>query len=219
MWNILKAELRYHQTAIQVTYALGAAFLIFAFFSGLLKRMNSPMATWSLTSVVTSAYIFLLMHIGSHDDVEKRERLHALLPIPRRELGITRTALWLLLLAGFSLIWLIGVMVAGQGLNLAYLYYMLSSNAFFIVIVALIAIFLDLGHFGKNTYRRRLAALLALLVLLLIGLSLAGKILPVLEFVFLPYTTPAGATVFVLMAAGLVYLDIVIYTRRKSYLN
>jgi hypothetical protein len=96
---------------------------------------------------------------------------------------------------------------------------MLSSNAFFALIVALIAIFLDLGHFGKKNYRRIFASLWALLVILIIGLTLADRIIPVLEYIFLPYTTPAGAAIFVLMAAGLFYLDVVIYTRRKSYLK
>jgi hypothetical protein len=78
---------------------------------------------------------------------------------------------------------------------------------------------LDLGHFGKNTYRRLFIGLWALLVILIIWLTLAGKFIPVLEYVFLPYTTPAGAAIFVLIAAGLFYLDVVIYTRRKSYLK
>lgn len=219
MWKILKTEIRYHKNTITVAYAAGIVFLIAAVLSGLLKRMDSPMATWSLMSVVISAYIFLLIHIGSHDETEKRERLHALLPIPRQKLGITRMALLLLLQAGFSIIWVIGVMAAGKGLELSYLYYMLSSNAFFYLIVALIAIFLDLGHFGKNTYRRIFAGFWALFVILVIWLSLAGKIIPLLEYIFLPYTTPAGAAIFVIIAAGLFYLDVVIYTRRKSYLK
>ncbi len=219
MWKILKTEIRYHKTVITAAYASGVVFLIVAVLSGILKRMDSPMATWSLMSVVTSAYIFLLIHIGSHDETEKRERLHALLPIPRLKLGIARMALLLLLQAGFSIIWVIGVMAAGKGLELAYLYYMLSSNAFFCLIVALIAIFLDLGHFGRNTYRRIFAGFGALFVILVIWLTLAGKIIPLLEYIFLPYTTPAGAAIFVSIAAGLFYLDVVIYTRRKSYLK
>ena len=219
MWKILKTEIRYHKMTITAAYAAGVAFLIVAILSGILKRMDSPMATWSLMSVVTSAYIFLLIHIGSHDETEKRERLHALLPMPRQKLGITRMALLLLLQAGFSIIWVIGVMVAGKGLELSYLYYMLSSNAFFCLIVMLIAIFLDLGHFGKKNYRWIFASLWALLVILIIWLTLAGKIIPVLEFIFEPYTTPAGAAIFVSIAGGLFYLDVVIYTRRKSYLK
>jgi quinol-cytochrome oxidoreductase complex cytochrome b subunit len=94
-----------------------------------------------------------------------------------------------------------------------------TEIAFFCLIVALIAIFLDLGHFGKNTYRRMFAGFCALLVILIVWLSLAGKMIPVLEFIFLPYTTPVGAAIFVLIAAGLFYLDVVIYTCRKSYLK
>jgi hypothetical protein len=180
--------------------------------------MDSPTATWSLMSVVSTGYIFLLIYVGNYDETEKRDRLHALLPIPQQKLGVARMGLLLLFQAGFSLIGLIGVMAAGKGLSFAYLYYMLSSNAFFCLIVALIAIYLDLGHFGKNTYRRMFAGLWALFVILIIWLTLAGKIVHVLEYIFLPYTTPTGAAIFVLMAAGLFYLDVIIYTRRKSYL-
>ena len=219
MWKIIKTEIQYHKTTITLSYTAGVLFLIFAVFSGLLQRMDSPMSTWSLMSVVTSAYIFLLIYIGSYDETEKRERLHALLPIPRHQLGVARVALLILLQAGFSVIWFIGVMAAGKGFELTFLYYMLSSNAFFCLIVALIAIFMDLGHFGKNIYRYLFLGFWALFVILILWLTLAGRIIPLLEYIFLPYTTLTGATVFVSIAAVLFYLDVIIYTRRKSYLN
>jgi hypothetical protein len=218
MWKLFKTEFQYHKIAITAAYAFGVLFLLATAFSGLLQRMDSPTATWSLMSVVSTGYIFLLIYVGNYDETEKRDRLHALLPIPQQKLGVARMGLLLLFQAGFSLIGLIGVMAAGKGLSFAYLYYMLSSNAFFCLIVALIAIYLDLGHFGKNTYRRMFAGLWALFVILIIWLTLAGKIVHVLEYIFLPYTTPTGAAIFVLMAAGLFYLDVIIYTRRKSYL-
>jgi len=218
MWKVLKAEFRYHKTAITATYAIGVLFLIATLLSDIMKRMDSPMATWSWMSVVTSAYIFLLIHIGSHDDTEKRDRLHSLLPIPRQKLGMARMALLLLFQTGFGIIGLIGVMAVGKGLDRGFLYYMLSSNAFFFLTVALIAIYLDLGHFGRNTYRRIFIGLLALLLILIICLTISGNIISGLEYIFEPYTTPAGAAIFVLLAAGLFYLDVVVFTRRKSYL-
>ncbi len=218
MWKVLKTEFRYHKTVITATYVLGGLFLGATLLSDIMKSMDSPMATWSWMSVVTTAYIFLLIHIGSHDEKEKRDRLHSLLPIPRGKLGITRLALLIFFQAGFGIIWLVGVMAAGKGLDLAYLYYMLSSNAFFFLTVAFIAIYLDLGHFGRNTYRRIFIGLMALLLVLIIWFTLAGNIIPVLEYIFEPYTTPAGAAIFVFMAAGLFYLDVIIYMRRKSYL-
>ncbi len=218
MWPIVKAEFRYHKIAITAAHAFGVIFLIAAAASGLLQRMESPTAMWSLMSVVSTGYIFLLIYIGNYDETEKRDRLHALLPIPQQKLGVARIGLLLLFQAGFAVIWLAGVMAAGKSRDLAYLYYMLSSNAFFFLIVALIAIYLDLGHFGKNTYRRIYAGLVALFVILIAWLTSAGKIIPVLKYIFEPYTTPAGAAIFVLLAAGLFWLDMVVYTRRKSYL-
>lgn len=219
MWKIIGTEIRYHKIIITLTYAAGILFLIGAVFSGVLQRMESPLATWSLMSAVTSAYIFLLIYIGSYDETEKRERLHALLPIPRSTLGVARVVLLILLQAGFSVIWFIGVLAAGKGFEPAFLYYMLSSNAFFCIIVALIAIFMDLGHFGKNTYRLIFIGLWALFVIWILWLMLVGKIIPLLEHIFLPYTTLTGATIFVSIAAALFYLDVIFYTRRKSYLN
>jgi quinol-cytochrome oxidoreductase complex cytochrome b subunit len=219
MWKLFKAEFRYHKIAITAAYAFGILFLLATVLSDLLQRMDSPMATWSLMSVVTTGYIFLLIYIGNHDETEKRDRLHALLPLSQRKLGVARMVLLLLFQAGFALIGLAGVMAAGKGRDPAYLYYMLSSNAFFFLIIALVAIYLDLGHFGRNTYRRIYAGLVALLVILIAWLTLTGTIIPALEYIFEPYTTPAGAAIFVLLAAGLFCLDMVIYTRRKSYLQ
>lgn len=219
MWKIIGTEIRYHKMTITLTYAAGILFLVGAVLSGVLQRMESPMSTWSLMSAVTSAYIFLLIYIGSYDETEKRERLHAQLPIPRPTLGRARVVLLILLQAGFSVIWFIGVLAAGKGFEPAFLYYMLSSNAFFCVIVALIAIFMDLGHFDKNAYRLIFIGLWALFVILILWLTLAGRITPILEYIFLPYTTAAGATIFVLIAVALFHFEVMIYTRRKSYLN
>ena len=219
MWKVLKAELRYHKTAIIALYVIGVLFLMATLLSDLMKSMDAATETWIWMSVVASSYIFLLIHIGSYNDTEKWDRLHALLPIPRLKLGVARLALMLLFQAGVGIIWLIAVMAVGKGRDLAYLGYMLSVNAFFFQTVALIAIFLDLGHFGRNTYRWRLAGVGALLMILIIWLTLAGKIISVLEYIVAPYTTPVSAAIFVLIAAGLFYLDVVIYTCRKSYLK
>jgi hypothetical protein len=219
MWKVLKAEFRYHKIAITAAYAFGVIFLIAAAASGLLQRMDLPTATWSLMSVVSTGYIFLLIYVGSYDETEKRDRLHALLPIPQRKLGVAPMALLLLFQAGFAIIWLAGVMAAGKSRDLAYLYYMLSSNAFLFLIVALIANYLDLGHFGSKKYRRIYAGLVALLVILIAWLTSVGKIIPVLKYIFEPYTTPAGAAIFVLLAAGLFWLNVVVFTSRKSYLQ
>jgi hypothetical protein len=64
--------------------------------------MDSPTATWSLMSVVSTGYIFLLIYIGNYDETEKRDRLHVLLPIPQQKLGVARIGLLLLLQAGFA---------------------------------------------------------------------------------------------------------------------
>ena len=55
MWKIIGTEIRYHKIIITLTYAAGVLFLLGVVLSGVLQRMDSPMSTWSLMSVVTSA--------------------------------------------------------------------------------------------------------------------------------------------------------------------
>jgi hypothetical protein len=59
MWKLFKAEFRYHKIAIIAAYAFGVLFLLATALSGLLQRLDSPTATWSLMSVVSTGYIFL----------------------------------------------------------------------------------------------------------------------------------------------------------------
>jgi len=217
MWKILDAEIRYHRSAVIAAFAVGALFVMFMALSGMVKSDDSITAT-SLMSTVMGLYIYLLIHVGGHQDQEKRDRLNAALPISIKQLGIVRWALLILLQSGFAALSLVGVIAANK-FNLESLFQLISSNAFLFLIVALIAIYQELGHFGTRAYRRIFFELLALFLFLIAWLILAGHIITFLRSIFEPYMTPQGAAIYTLLAIGLFFLNVIIFARRRSYLS
>jgi len=217
MWKILDAEIRYHRIAILGSFGVGALFVIFMALSNITKIDDSTTA-WSLMSTVMTLYIYLLIHISGHQEQEKRDRLNAVLPISINHLGIARWALLIFVQAGFAAIALAGVMIANS-FDLESLFQLLSSNAFLFMIVSVIAIYLELGHFGTQKYRRLFVGLLVLFLVLISLLVLSGQIMTFLKSIFMPYMTIEGATIYTLLAIGLFCLNVVIFTRRRSYLS
>jgi hypothetical protein len=217
MWKILDAEIRYHRIAIAGALGVGALFVTYMALSNITKGEDSITA-WSLMSTIMTLYIYLLIHIGAHQDQEKRDRLNAVLPISIKHLGIARWALLIFLQIGFAALTLVGVMMANK-FDLKSLFSILSSNAFLFLIVALIAIYQELGHFGARAYRRLFVGLLFLFLVLIAWLILSGRIIMFLRNIFEPYMTPEGATIYTLLAIGLFFLNVIIFTRRRSYLS
>jgi len=217
MWKILEAEIRYHRIAIAGALGAGALFVTFIALSNITKDEDSTTA-WSLMSTVMTLYIYLLIHIGGHQDQEKRDRLNAVLPISVKQLGIARWALLIFVQAGFAAISLAGVMIANS-FALESLFQLLSSNAFLFMIVSFIAVYLELGHFGTQKYRRLFVGLLVLFLVLIGLLVLSGRIITFLKNIFEPYKTPEGAAIYTLLAIGLFFLNVIIFTRRRSYLS
>lgn len=217
MWKILDAEIRYHRIAIAVAFGVGAIFATFLALSNITTGEDSTTA-WSLMSTTMGLYIYLLIHIGGHQDQEKRDRLNAMLPISIKHLGIARWAPLLFLQIGFAALSLFGVMIANR-FDLKSLFQVLSSNAFLFLIVAIIAIYQELGHFGTRVYRRLFVGLLFLFLVLIGLLILSGQIITFIRSIFEPYLAPEGAAIYTLLAIGLFVTNVFIFTRRRSYLS
>lgn len=217
MWKIIEAEFHYHLTALAITFAIGMLIVIFLIFSIEMTGEGSRTA-WALMSTTMTLYGYLLIHIGGHQDQEKRDRMNATLPISIKHLGIARWALVIFLQIGFAVLTLCGVMMASK-FELKSLFAVLSSNAFLFLIVGIIAMYQELGHFCTRIYRRIFWGLL-FSFLVLIGLFvLSGQLLTVARNIFEPYTTPEGAAIYSLLAIGLLILNVIIFTRRRSYLS
>ncbi len=217
MWKILDAEIRYHLTAILTAYLIGVLLVISMVFSIKMTGEDSTTA-WALMSTTMTLYIYLLIHIGAHQDQEKRNRLHTLLPISIKQLGVERWAPLIFLQLGFAALSLFGVMLANK-FKLESLFALLSSNAFLFLIVALVAIYQELGHFSTRAYRRLFAGLLVLFFALIGLLILSGQIITFIRNIFEPYTTPEGAAIYSLLAIGLFISNLIIFARRRSYLS
>jgi hypothetical protein len=217
MWKILEAEIRYHLTAVLAAYLIGVLLVIFMVFSIAMTGEDSKTA-WSLMSTVMTLYVFLLIHVGGHQDQEKRDRLHALLPVSIKQLGVERWALLIFLQAGFALLSPFGLILANR-FELETVFPLLSSNAFLFIIVAVVAIYQELGHFGTRTYRRLFMGSLFLFFVLIGLLVLSGQAITFLKNIFEPFSTPEGATIYSLLAIGFFLWNVIIFTRRRSYLS
>lgn len=217
MWKILDAEFRYHAVVVVITCAVSVSFVVAMAFSGSLKDNDSTSAA-SLMSTIMVAYIYLLIHIGGCQEQEKRDRLHASLPVSLPKLGLIRWLHLVLLQAGFAAITLLGVLLADK-FDRPSLFQVISSNAFIFQVVALIALYLELGYFGSQKYRRILLTVLLVVAALIVWLIRTDRILDVLRNLFEPYTTLGGAAIFCALAAGLLLLNVVVFTRRQTYLS
>jgi hypothetical protein len=80
-----------------------------------------------------------------------------------------------------------------------------TTSFLFVVMVVYLFLLIHLG-------------LILVLNLAIVWLELFGYRDTVLRFIFGPYTTPGGATVYTAIAIGMFYLSAGIFTRRKVYL-
>jgi len=212
MWHLIKAELSYNRLHLALSYlgTLGLWFLYLFDPSGMVQLFGVPT-------------LFLMLSLFTRGVKEKRERLHAILPITIKRRGV---AGWLLYAPLFYLIILSGwtMQLLRERAALANEYITFSGALALIGltlgIIALAGIHSDLKYHSQSQYRR----LTGLLLWSVAPLYLAFKLTRLqnqqtYEFVReLLFYTPMVAVVANIVGAILVYLSVVIYSERKSYL-
>jgi len=212
MWHLIKAELSYNRLHLALSYlgTLGLWFLYLFDPSGMVQLFGVPT-------------LFLMLTLFSRGVKEKRERLHTILPVAIKQRGV---AGWLLYAPLFYLFILSGwtMQLLRERADLANEYITFSGALALIGltlgILALAGIHSDLKYHGKIKYRR----LTAVILLSLLPLYFVSNF-PLLqnqqtnEFVRdVLFYKPAGAVVANIAGAALMYLSVVIYAGRKSYL-
>ena len=220
MWPLIKAEIEYNQRAIAFAFSIAILVSIIAGSISLneSERAGSALFTTGFLSVIMVIYLFLLIHLGSQDSREKRDRLHSLLPVTIKQHSLERLLVIVLLQSGFAVLFLLGSVGFNLGIDSTSLFYILSSQAVFFSITMLMAIYQDLGHFGTLRYRLFYIGLFFALIGVGHILVLFDSLVPVLKFIFEPYLTATGAALYTLIAIGLFFLSAKIFTRRRVYL-
>lgn len=212
MWRLLKADLSYYKfnlligIAISVLMAIVLLALGFADFSILLT--NSFFV-----------YFFNIGFIGADADKDKRDRHDTLLPLSIREIAVSRLLLVIFFQLGLLALWFIFLLFSGEEAAPRTICRMFSVNAMNLAIVALFVIHHDLGFFDGKKYLRITYGFLGIIGIVAGLLVYFKKMRAVWEFIFdTLYPSPAGALLSSLIAAGLYFLSINIFVRRKSYL-
>jgi len=212
MWHLIKAELSYNRLYLALSYlgTLGLWSLYLFDPSGMVQLFGVPT-------------LFLMLTLFTRGVKEKRERLHATLPVATKQRGV---AGWLVYAPLFYLFILSGwtMQLLRERADLANEYITFSGALTLIgvtlSIIALAGINSDLKYHGKIKYRRLTTAiLLSLLSLYFVSNFIFLKNQRACEFVReVLFYTPIVAVVANIIGAALVYLSVVIYAGRQSYL-
>jgi len=213
MWHLIKAELSYNRLYLALSYlgVLGLWLLYLIDPSGLTQLFGVPT-------------MFLMLTLFTRGGKEKRERLHAILPVAIKRRG---SAGWLLYAILFYLVILSGWAMQSlrERADLANEYITFSGALTLIgltlSIIALAGMHSDLKYHPQSKYRR----LTALLLLSVLPLYLAFKFTVLqnqytYEFVRdLLFYSPIVAVVANIVAAALMSVSVGIYMGRKSFVE
>jgi len=212
MWHLIKAELSYNRLYLTMSYlgTLGLWFLYLFDPSGMVQLFGVPT-------------LFLMLTLFTRGVKEKRERLHAILPVAIKRRGFAGWLLYaplfyLVILSGWTMQWLRErAALANEYIPFAGALTLIGLT---LGIVALAGIHADLKYHSQSKYRR----LTGLLLWSVVPLYLAFKLTRLqnqqaYEFVRdLLFYTPVVAVMANIAGAALVYLSVVIYNERNSYL-
>jgi hypothetical protein len=215
MWPIIKAELRYNRIYLLSAYVA----TIGMWFS----YIFDPAGMFQLFGVPSFFLLAALYHFGVK---ERRERLLALLPVPVRHRSLALALPFAILFhAGALSAWTAQFLRAPDELANEFITLsgVLTLNGITIGLVFIIIIRLSL-NFNKSVHRWIANILLWIIlisgILLFFSFKISFQRYP--EFYTLIrsllFHSPAVAVITNLVCAGLMYLSMVVYAGRKSYL-
>ncbi len=213
MWPLVKALISYNRRL------LAAAYLTTAVIWG--AYIFDPASKIMLFGVPA---VFLNIALFISGVKEKRERLHALLPIPIAQRGLAKTLSFAALfhLALFSL-WPLQHLVARARMANEFITFpgLLALSGITIAIFLLIAIRFDLPHNSKRGSKWLANSVLAIALSSVLALRLAVEIRPAVydALLRLTFETPFVALAANLLCAGLFFLHRNVYRRRDSFLE
>lgn len=208
MWQIIKTEMQYTKLAILIAYSIGLLLLVFSNFYSLIAN--------TLTVLITA-----IIFIGVQRFSEKRDRYYARLPITLKSIGLARVLFVLILQSVMILLWLLSFWHEPPVETGKAIYTMIGMSAFWMGTIIIILLFYDLGHFGTRTYRM---LFLAAFFLTAIGYKSfifnrfdeSSEQQIVDKFLF--YQSPVGAAIISSIFIGLLFLSVLVFARRRSYL-
>ncbi|MGH7598135.1 MAG: hypothetical protein ACREOI_17420 [bacterium] len=212
MWHILKTELDYTKEGLLFAYAITLLFFCAALY----------WESWNIFSFMantTITYFIAMAILGSEADGEKRTRLLAGLPITPHQLAMVDLVYVTLFQLGMVVFW-IGLLLFKPEEAIPRTFWgMLSQNGLVLSVITIFIIHTHLGFYGAKKYTRLNYGILLALALLVVGLVYFGHINAVARFLWRHFMSVSGALISTFLWLGLSYLSVIIFVRRKSYLE
>lgn len=214
MWIIIKTELAYYKTLLVILYGIVTPFLV-------ANAMREDFAEQlARVMFITVPIMGIVMNI--EEKKSRKNPLYVKLPVPLRQIGIARQAVWLTFWLSLVALFAISSWIGYRDKGDATLpWFILTIMSAIIVLVTSVTIIQDLRFCIRRMALNRVFAagllfipLIAALIYLVVTVST-----PVGVYLAGIFLTPSGSICLSLLAGGLLVLSVVVFAHRKSYLE
>lgn len=214
------SELEYFKYHILFIYGL-----IFSIFMGAIIIDGVGVRSFVLISSII--FFITTARYGSIGEKEKRERMHALLPISVKTIGKQRLLGIILFQTGISLAWFALLFAGNVHENPGIIWSMVSTFMFNLVIVCSFIIGDDLDSCGIKFHKPILVIINTCLIILYVfqntqinsPVSIENNMLAMLKAYSEFFIKPVGALIMSFLVSIFCYIDYKIYINRRSYLS
>jgi len=229
MWRLLRAEFSYNKANISLVFLFICIFLYIMIY-------DWPGPLKSITFSMWFAYVGESVGIGifirsakSRKHKEKRERMHVLLPLSTKQIALSRIVLPILFWMGFIFwFWLNILIFRGENIDTTIVWVIFSITGHYLCFNAAVYINYDLDYYLIEKRKKVLlkiisicwiAALASILLWFFMGaLDREGPSLirSLREYLFF---SPWGAFGFLAIGLLSTYLCLIIFMKRRSYVE
>lgn len=225
MWRVLHAELNNDRFRIALVYAFCMACFVTIWFGVKWERNRAP-----LTMLIILVSTFIGGFGGEKQrNVQKRDRLHVLLPLSLRRIGWAHLLypflIWLSILLLFFVSYFVVQQISGHGLTQPSMLQLLTLNGLILVVNAVYLLYRDL-RLSFTTKRQRFIVFLVWLMIYIAALlpfyivtnffGWFGEHTPLQIFLNKLSASPVGFNALGLLLSA---MSFIIFTRRKSYVS
>jgi hypothetical protein len=228
MWKIIKADFKYHKIVFIAPVAVVLAGLAANVVQGW-RQLEHDFQGMRTVMGVATAFIFLIKYLAMIG--EKRNRHNMALPLKSWQIGLSRLLYCIIVWVIFLILYWSATATAHPYRIAIIIWDTISLSGLVLIANALMFIFVDLNYIGIKGIQKILLAFLA--PFLLLGGFIVFFIFNVSEQtwsifkILLPYkanfssfsATAIGAISSLLIGIAATYLSVLVFKRRRTYLQ
>jgi len=227
MRSLLKAEISYNKPGFLVALYINVLFVMLIFSLSLMGKLNAEQGVYGMLSMTVSTTGVVVVLIMIARLITKRDRMHILLPVSLRVIGIVRLLVMMLFWECLALLFLISYLIIIRShIQKDTLWVLLSLNGFVLLINALYTIARDLRYIFTGRFRE-IPGILILAVITIAAIFYAtprlfsgfGQYEPFRAHVIAVTFAPAGSRLLNILGCLFSFLSIVLFSSRRSFLE